>query len=112
MSLRGALARKQSQETTRVNRQYYIYIMTNKGNTAVYTGVTSSLKRRVYEHKEKLVDGFTKKYNITKLVYYEVFEDIENAILREKKIKGGSRRKKIELVNSMNKEWRDLYEEL
>ena len=83
MSLRGALAAKQSQEITRMNRQYYIYMMTNKRNTAVYTGVTNSLKRRVYEHKEKLVDGFTKKYNITKLVYYEVFEDIENAILRE-----------------------------
>jgi putative endonuclease len=86
--------------------------MTNKRNTAVYTGVTNALKRRVYEHKEKRVDGFTKKYNITKLVYYEVFEDIENAILREKQIKGGSRQKKIELINSMNKEWRDLYEEL
>ncbi len=87
-----------------MNRQYYIYIMTNKRNTAVYTGVTNALKRRVYEHKEKRVDGFTKKYNITKLVYYEVFEDIENAILREKQIKGGSRQKKIELINSMNKE--------
>ncbi len=95
-----------------MNRQYYIYIMTNKGNTAVYIGVTDDLKRRVYEHKEKLVDGFTKKYNITKLVYYEVFEDIGNAILREKRLKGGSRQKKIELINSMNKEWRDLYEEL
>lgn len=95
-----------------MNRQYYIYIMTNKRNTTVYTGVTNALKRRVYEHKEKRVDGFTKKYNITKLVYYEVFEDIENAILREKQIKGGSRQKKIELINSMNKEWRDLYEEL
>jgi len=95
-----------------MNSQYYIYIMTNKGNTVVYTGVTNSLKRRVYEHKEKLVDGFTKKYNIAKLVYYEVFEDIENVILREKQIKGGSREKKIELINSMNKEWRDLYEEL
>jgi len=86
--------------------------MTNKGNTAVYTGVTNALKRSVYEHKENRVDGFTKKYNITKLVYYEVFEDIENAILREKQIKGGSRQKKNELINSMNKEWRDLYEEL
>ncbi len=95
-----------------MNRQYYIYIMTNQRNTTVYTGVTNSLKRRVYEHKEKLVGGFTKKYNITKLVYYEVFEDIENAILREKQIKGGSRQKKIELINSVNKEWRDLYEEL
>jgi len=95
-----------------MSRQYYIYIMTNKTNTVLYTGVTSDLKRRVYEHKEKLVDGFTKRYNITKLVYHEVFEDIENAILREKQIKGGSRQKKIELVNSMNKEWQDLYGEL
>jgi len=95
-----------------MSRQYYIYIMTNKTNAVLYTGVTSDLKRRVYEHKEKLVDGFTKRYNITKLVYHEVFEDIENAILREKQIKGGSRQKKIELVNSMNKEWQDLYGEL
>ena len=78
----------------------------------IYVGVTNNLKRRVYEHKEKLVDGFTKKYNLIKLVYYEVFDDIENAILKEKQLKGGSRQKKIELVNSMNKEWRDLYEEL
>ncbi len=86
--------------------------MTNKKNTVVYTGVTNDLKRRVYEHKEKLAEEFTKKYNITKLVYYEVTEDIENTILREKQIKGGSRQKKAELVDSMNKEWRDLYEEL
>ena len=91
---------------------YCVYIMTNKGNAVVYTGVTSDLKRRVHEHKEKLVDGFTRKYNIHKLVYYEVFEDIENAILREKQIKGGPRGKKIELINSMNKEWRDLYGDL
>ncbi len=95
-----------------MDRQYYIYIMTNKGNTVIYTGVTNDLKRRVYEHKEKLGKGFTKEYNITKLVYYEVFEDVGNAILREKQIKGGSRQKKIELVDSMNKEWWDLYEEL
>ena len=112
MSLRGASATKQSRETTQINRQYYIYLMTNKRNTVVYTGVTNDLKRRVFEHKEKLAEGFTKKYNIIKLVYYEVFEDVENAILREKQIKGGSRQKKIELVDSMNKEWRDLYEEL
>ena len=86
--------------------------MTNNSNTVLYTGVTNDLKRRAYEHKERLVGGFTRKYNITKLVYYEVFEDIENAILREKQIKAGSRRNKIELVNSMNKEWHDLYEEL
>ena len=86
--------------------------MTNKRNAVIYVGVTNNLKRRVFEHKEKLAEGFTKKYNITKLVYYEVFENIENAILREKQIKAGSRQKKSELVNSMNKEWRDLYEEL
>jgi len=95
-----------------MNRHYYIYIMTNKRNTVLYTGVTNNLKRRAYEHKEKLVEGFTKKYNITKLVYYEVFYSIENAISREKQIKGGSRQKKIDLINSMNKGWRDLYEEV
>ena len=112
LSLRGTLVTKQAQATTQMDRQYYIYIMTNKRNTVIYTGVTNDLKRRVYEHKEKLARGFTKKYNITKLVYYEVFEDVENAILREKQIKGGSRQKKTELVDSMNKEWRDLNEEL
>jgi putative endonuclease len=66
----------------------------------------------VYEHKEKLVDGFTKKYNVSKLIYYEIFEDSENAILREKKIKAGSRQKKIDLINEMNKGWIDLYEQL
>lgn len=74
-------------------QQYYVYIMTNKGNTVLYTGITRDLKKRVYQHKEKLVDGFTQKYNITKLVYYEVFEDPENAISREKQIKAGSRKK-------------------
>ena len=86
--------------------------MTNKRNTVLYTGVTNDLKKRIYEHKEKLVEGFTKEYNVTKLVYYEVFDDIESAIVREKQIKGGSRQKKIELINGMNKEWRDLQEEL
>ncbi len=95
-----------------MNRQYYVYIMTNKRNTVLYTGITNDLKRRAYEHKEKLVDGFTKKYNITKLVYYEVFADPENAILREKQIKAGSRQKKIDLISSINKEWLDLYEEI
>ena len=94
-----------------MKRQYYVYILTNKHNTVLYTGITNDLKRRVYEHKEKLVDGFTKKYNITKLVYYEVFEDPENAILREKQIKAGSRQKKIDLINNINREWINLYEE-
>jgi len=93
-------------------RQYYVYIMTNKNNTVLYTGVTNDLKRRAYEHKEKLIKGFTKKYRITKLVYYEISEDIESAILREKQVKGGSRAKKIALVNSMNSKWEDLYNKL
>jgi putative endonuclease len=93
-----------------MSENYYVYIMTNKHNTVLYTGVTNNLKKRVYEHKEKLTDGFTKKYNITKLVHYEVFEDIESAILREKQIKARSRQKKIDLVNRQNKEWADLYE--
>jgi putative endonuclease len=95
-----------------MSKQYYVYIMTNSRNTVLYTGVTNDLKRRVYEQKEKLVSGFTRKYNITKLVYYEVFKDIENAILREKQIKAGSRQRKIDLICGMNEEWRDLYEEL
>jgi putative endonuclease len=86
--------------------------MTNKNNRVLYTGITNDLRRRVYEHKEKFVAGFTKRYNVSKLVYYEVFEDPENAILREKKIKAGSRQKKINLIETINKEWRDLYGEL
>ena len=90
-------------------KQYYIYLMTNDNNTVIYTGVTNDLKRRVYEHKEKLVKGFTKKYNIDKLVYYEVCGDVIAAISREKQIKAGSRSKKVSLIESMNKGWRDLY---
>ncbi len=86
--------------------------MTNKLNNVLYTGVTNDLVKRIYEHKEKLAKGFTKKYNIIKLVYYESCEDVEEAISREKKIKGGSRAKKIALVNDMNREWRDLYEDI
>ena len=84
--------------------------MTNKVNTVLYTGFTNDLVRRVYEHKQKLVEGFTKKYNINKLVYNEIFNDARNAIIREKQIKAGSRQKKIDLVNSMNPEWNDLFE--
>jgi putative endonuclease len=94
-----------------MEKYYYVYIMTNKNNTVLYTGITNDLKRRVYEHKEKLVEGFTKKHNINKLVYYEIFEGVELAILREKQIKGGSRAKKIKLIENMNPHWRDLYEE-
>jgi putative endonuclease len=95
-----------------VGKQYCVYIMTNKYNTVLYTGVTSNLNKRVYEHREKFVEGFTKRYRITKLVYYEVYDEVHSAIAREKQIKAGSRRKKVELIESMNKEWRDLYEEL
>jgi putative endonuclease len=95
-----------------MGKQYFVYIMTNKHNTALYTGVTSNLRKRVYEHREKFVEGFTKRYRITKLVYYEVHDEVHSAIAREKQIKAGPRRKKIELIESMNKEWRDLYEEL
>jgi len=86
--------------------------MANKNNTVLYTGITSDLKKRVYEHREKLVSGFTKKYNVSKLVYYEMYRDPENAILREKQIKAGSRQKKIDLINTMNRKWLDLYEEI
>jgi len=87
--------------------QYYVYVMTNKSRT-LYTGITNNLERRVYEHKNKLIEGFTKKYNITKLVYYEISNDVEAAIAREKQIKGWLRRKKIALIESVNPQWKDL----
>ena len=89
----------------------YIYIMTNKHNGVLYTGVTGNLFRRVSEHKNKLIDGFTSKYNVTILVYYEEYSTMEQAIAREKQIKGGSRQKKMDLINSKNPEWKDLYED-
>jgi putative endonuclease len=90
-------------------KQYYVYIMTNRSKT-LYTGVTNDLMRRVYEHKNKMVDGFTKKYNITKLVYYEETDDVQAAIAREKQIKGWLRKKKMALIESVNPEWKDLSE--
>ena len=95
-----------------VGKQYCVYIMTNAHNTVLYTGVTNNLARRVYEHKNGLGGVFTKKYNINKLVYYEIGNDINEAIVREKQIKGGSRKKKIDLINSLNPERKDLYEEI
>jgi putative endonuclease len=86
--------------------------MTNKNNKVLYTGVTNDLVKRVYEHKNKLIDGFTSKYNIIKLVYYETTNDVKSAISREKQIKGGSRKKKIDLININNPEWNDLYESI
>ena len=89
--------------------EYYVYIMTNEQKT-LYTGVTNDLERRVYEHKNKLVEGFTRKYNITRLVYYERTADVQAAIEREKQIKGWLRRKKVALLESMNPAWVDLSE--
>lgn len=91
-------------------KHYYVYIMTSSTGT-LYTGMTNNLERRVYEHKNKLIDGFTKKYNITRLVYFEVFGDVRDAIVREKQIKSWRRSKKIDLIKSMNPEWQDLSEE-
>jgi len=92
--------------------QYCVYIITNQNNTVLYTGITNDLKRRIYEHKEKLLKSFSSKYNLNKLVFYELTEDVESAITREKQIKGGSRQKKIGLIISMNPGWKDLYNEL
>jgi putative endonuclease len=93
-----------------MSKDYYVYIMTNKSRT-LYTGVTNDLMRRVYEHKHKLVPGFTSRYNIQYLVYYESTSNIHSAIEREKQLKGWLRAKKIALINSMNSEWKDLSEE-
>ena len=90
-------------------RKGYVYILFNKRNGTLYTGVTSNLATRVYEHKEKIVEGFTKRHGVDKLGYYEVHESIVSAIEREKQIKSGSRNDKLELINGMNPEWNDLY---
>ena len=84
---------------------YYIYILTNKNNKVLYTGVTNNLKRRLNEHKNKLVEGFTKKYNVNKLVYFEETKDVNEAIAREKEIKGWRRSKKVALIESVNPAW-------
>jgi len=91
--------------------KYYVYIMTNNSKT-LYIGIIGNLHRRVYEHKQKLVNGFTKKYNIDKLVYYEITNDVNTAIAREKQIKKWRREKKIKLIEDFNPEWKDLNMEL
>jgi putative endonuclease len=95
-----------------MDKTYFVYMMTNKNNSVLYTGVTNNLARRVFEHKEKLLEGFTKRYNCSKIVWYEQYQDSLNAISRERQIKGGSRKKKEDLINKMNPKWRDLYEEI
>ena len=88
---------------------YYVYILTNKNHTVLYTGVTNDLSRRCYEHKHKRIKGFTQKYNVNKLVYFEIFDFVDLSIKREKQIKGYSRIKKIALINSFNPQCIDLY---
>ncbi len=91
---------------------YYVYILASKKHGTIYTGITNNLERRVFEHKEKLVDGFTKKYGVDKLVYFECCPDVKDAIAREKQIKGWKREKKIALIESSNPNWEDLREKL
>jgi putative endonuclease len=91
---------------------YFIYFLTNRKNTVLYIGMTNNLERRIYEHKNKLVEGFTKKYNLDKLVYYEQYTDVNLAIQREKELKKWRREKKNKLVESVNPEWKDLTNEL
>ena len=94
------------------NNLYCVYILTNKNNTVLYTGVTNNLRRRAIEHRTGQGGKFTSRYKIIKLVYYECGNDIHAAIEREKQIKGGSRQSKIDLINSVNPEWEDLFSEL
>jgi putative endonuclease len=91
-----------------MQREYFVYILTNEFNTTLYIGVTNNLIRRISEHKSDAVDGFTRKYRLHKLVYFESTSDINEAIFREKQLKAGSRKKKIDLINSINLEWKDL----
>jgi putative endonuclease len=95
-----------------VEHRYFVYIMTNRHHTVLYTGVTNDLVRRVFQHREKTLPGFTGRYNVDKLMFYEQTSDVLAAIAREKQIKGGSRRKKIALIEAMNPQWRDLYDDL
>ena len=94
------------------NKIYTVYIITNFNNTTFYIGVTNDLKRRIYEHKNKIIEGFSKKYNLDKLVYYETTQDINSAIKREKQLKNWHREWKINLINKFNPEYRDLYDNI
>lgn len=95
-----------------LSKQYYVYILFSKKNGTLYIGVTSDLVKRVWQHKNKLVKGFTQKYNVDKLGYYEVSNDINSAIAREKQLKGGSRKAKLDLIEINNPNWNDLYYEI
>ncbi|MGA7676913.1 MAG: GIY-YIG nuclease family protein [Dehalococcoidia bacterium] len=91
-------------------KQYYVYIMASRSRT-LYVGVTNDLVQRVFEHKNKLIEGFTKRYNVTNLVYYDIVNDVQAAIQREKQVKGWLRKKKIAIIKTMNPEWKDLSDE-
>lgn len=91
--------------------KYFVYILTNKNHTVLYTGFTDDLERRVYEHKNKIYSGFTSKYNVNKLVYYEIFRDLPSAVAREKQLKKYKREWKENLINELNQGWNDLYED-
>ncbi len=95
-----------------MTRKGYVYLMSNKWNSVICTGITSNLTKRVYEHKQKKIAGFTKQYNATKLVYYELFDSVQDAIARDKQIKAGSRKAKMSLIESKNPKYDDLYRQL
>ncbi len=99
-------------ESLSMDKNYYVYIVTNKKYGVLYIGVTNNLVRRVYEHKHSIIEGFTKRYNINKLVYFEVYDEIEEAILREKRLKKWNRQWKINLIENENSNWDDLYNQL
>ena len=92
-------------------RQYYVYILTNQNDNVLYIGVTNNLERRIFQHKNKLVEGFTKRYNLSKLIYYEATSDIQGALKREKQLKNWHREWKMNLISRFNPDWKDLSEE-
>ncbi len=94
------------------NNKYYIYILTKERNSTFYVGITSNLQKRIWEHKNELADGFTKKYNVKNLVYYEIFDNPEAAIKREKRLKKWSRAWKMKIIEEINPDWNDLYEDI
>jgi len=95
-----------------MKREPAVYVLTNKPDGTLYTGVTSNLSKRIWQHKNKVMKGFSARYNLTRLIYFELFEDMQEAISREKQIKAGSRKAKIKLIESSNPEWKDLYAEV